>query len=123
MEFNVEYNNNTKHHSTQLHPPQLQALAGRRHSARTALLHSRVREVARLLNEFYGYLLVGYHGMGLMLQMVSTVDFIAGRVDAYALAMLPMLFTFFVSQAVFGQRLETSSEGVGWAAYQRAKVL
>ncbi|KAK3921866.1 Putative odorant receptor 85d [Frankliniella fusca] len=116
--------------------PDDRELAGGRNTARIAPLHGRVREVARLLSQFYGYLLVAYHAGGLLLPMpvrdcrgelsddillqLSTVEFIAGggRADMFALAMIPNIFYFFVPQTVFGQRLETSSEEVGWAAYQ-----
>ncbi|KAK3921865.1 putative cytochrome P450 6a17 [Frankliniella fusca] len=100
--------------------PDDRALAGRRHTARIALLHGRVKEVARLLSQFYGYLLVGYHAGGLLLPIISTVEVIVGRgrADSFALTVVPHVFIFFVSQAVFAQRLETSSEDVGWAAYE-----
>ncbi|KAE8743448.1 Odorant receptor 66, partial [Frankliniella occidentalis] len=91
---------------------------GSRHTARSAMLHGRVYEVSRLLNQLFGHLLPHFHTLGLVLPVVSSAEVMLGRADAFALAMVPLVFTFFVSQCVAGQRLENSSEGVGWSAYQ-----
>ncbi|KAE8736714.1 Odorant receptor 65, partial [Frankliniella occidentalis] len=99
---------------------RFQVEGGRRSTARSASLHAQVNESARLTSMQFGHLLPHFLTVGLVMPVVATAEVISsgGHADSFAIAMVPLLFVFFVSQCVGGQQLENSSEGLGWAAYQ-----